>query len=80
MFKDYNERFFNELDNSGLSKIVFPSQMALGKSALPKRFAEWLQKELKSRFGINSTIQKNTKVGYDGYGLQIDSVEQQPQQ
>ena len=76
MFKDYNERFFNELANSGLKKIIFPSQMALGKAALPKRFAEWLANELNNRYGIQSTILKNETTGYEGYGLSIDSIKE----
>jgi hypothetical protein len=34
---------FDRLEKSSNKVIIFPQQMALGKSALPKRFAEWLQ-------------------------------------
>lgn len=74
MFKTLNEHMFNRLKQSGLKNIVFPSQIALGKSALPLRFAEWLQQELFDRFGVSSTIEGNTTPGYEGYGLKINSV------
>ncbi|MCF0132215.1 MAG: hypothetical protein HUJ71_10785, partial [Pseudobutyrivibrio sp.] len=72
LFVSLNNDMFKRLEESGLKKIVFPSQMALGKAALPLRFADWLSKELNRRFGITSTIEKNTKAGYDGYGLSIN--------
>ena len=65
---------FDRLQNSGLNKIVFPSQMGKGKAALPLRFAEWLQNELQTRFGIVSEINENTNSGYSGYGLDLKSV------
>ena len=76
LFKSYNERFFKELDESGLKKIVFPSQMALGKAALPKRFAEWLANGLNSRYGVVATVKETTTSGYGGYGLSIDSIQE----
>jgi hypothetical protein len=45
--------------------------MALGKAALPKRFAEWLRDQLLDRFGIVSEVIKNERPDYDGYGLNI---------
>jgi len=43
--------------------------MALGKAALPKRFAEWLHTQLFDRFGVVSNVVKNERSDYDGYGL-----------
>lgn len=80
LFKVLNNDMFDRLEKSGLKKIVFPSQMGKGKAALPMRFAEWLQKELENRFGIKSEISQNTRVGYNGYGLDILSVNRQNEQ
>lgn len=74
LFKAANLDMFKRLEESGLEKIMWPSQMGLGKAALPQRFAEWLQKELDSRFGIVSEIQKNPRTDYEGYGLRLISV------
>ena len=49
--------------------------MALGKAALPKRFAEWLRTQLLDRFGVVSEVVKNERSDYDGYGLNILRVE-----
>jgi hypothetical protein len=49
--------------------------MALGKAALPKRFAEWLQTQLLDRFGVVSEVVKNERKDYEGYGLNILRVE-----
>lgn len=82
LFKALNEDVFNRLENSSNKDVVFPTNMAIGKAALPKRFAEWLQNELKARYGLEYTIveneqkEKNNSVKYSGYGLQIT----QPQQ
>lgn len=77
MFKSLNEHMFNRLQQSGLKKIILPSQMALGKAALPMRFVKWLQQELSNRFKVTSTIEKNTTSGYEGYGLNIVSASPQ---
>ena len=74
LFVGLNEDMFKRLSESSNKKIVFPTQMGLGKAALPKRFAEWLQSELSTRFGINSTIEKNQRADYDGYGLKLNSI------
>ena len=74
LFISLNEDMFRRLSESSNKKIVFPTQMGLGKAALPKRFAEWLQSELSTRFGINSTIEKNQRADYDGYGLKLNSI------
>ena len=74
LFVGFNDDMFKRLSESSNKKIVFPTQMGLGKAALPKRFAEWLQSELSTRFGINSTIEKNQRADYDGYGLKLNSI------
>ena len=74
LFVSLNEDMFQRLSKSKNTKIVFPTQMGLGKAALPKRFVEWLQSELSTRFGINSTIEKNQRADYDGYGLKLNSI------
>ena len=71
LFTALNEDMFNRLSESSNKEIIFPSQIALDKAALPLRFTKWLQNELSTRFGIDSTIEKNTKAGYEGYGLKI---------
>lgn len=74
LFVELNEDMFQRLSESKNTKIVFPTQMGLGKAALPKRFAEWLQIQLSERFGISSTIEKNQRADYDGYGLRLNST------
>lgn len=71
MFTQLNEDMFSKLEASPNTRIVFPSQMALGKAALPLRFAEWLQFELQIKFNIESVVERNTNSNYDGYGLRI---------
>lgn len=78
LFVELNEDMFNRLSKSKNTKIVFPTQMGLGKAALPKRFAEWLQIQLSERFGISSTIEKNQRADYDGYGLKLNSTSSRP--
>lgn len=75
LFTSLNKIMFDELAKSTNTEVVFPTQMALGKAALPLRFAEWLQSELNNRFGIESTVEKNNASGYDGYGLRLNSVQ-----
>jgi hypothetical protein len=43
LFTMLNEDVFDRLEKSSNKVTVFPQQMALGKAALPKRFAEWLK-------------------------------------
>lgn len=76
IFKEFNNFFFDRLSEASQKKIIFPSQMALGKAALPKRFAEWLAEELKTRYGVISTIKENENSSYEGYGLSIDSIQE----
>lgn len=74
IFKALNTDVFNILQQSQNKVIVFPQQMALGKAALPKRFAEWLQSELANRFDIVAEVKKNEHSNYEGYGLELKDV------
>lgn len=76
LFTSLNTNFFDRLSSSSNIKKVFPSQMGLGKAALPLRFAEWLQEQLLERYNITSNIRENQRAGYDGYGLEITGIEQ----
>lgn len=76
LFTSLNEDMFDRLSKSSNKEIIFPTQMGLGKAALPLRFAEWLKNELENRFGIVSKIEKNTRADYDGFGLKLLSVKQ----
>lgn len=77
IFKEFNNFFFDRLNEAPQKKIIFPSQMAYkGKAALPKRFAEWLAEELKTRYGVISTVRENENSDYEGYGLSIDSIQE----
>ena len=71
-FKSWINHMFARIDKT--KPIVFPASIALGKAALPKEAAEWLNLQLLSRFNIKSTVQKNTRAGYNGYGLSIEGV------
>lgn len=75
MFKRFNNIVFEKLEQSHNIDIVFPSQMALGRAALPLRFAEWLHDELYKRFGVQSTVERSAKADYDGYGIRITSID-----
>lgn len=69
LFKTQNYKAFAKVGK--FSEIMWPTQVALGKAALPLRFAEWLQKELFTKFGIETTVEENHKFGQNGYGLKI---------
>lgn len=71
-FKSWANHMFARIDKT--KPIIFPASIALGKSALPKEAAEWLNLQLLSRFNIKSTVQENTRAGYEGYGLSIEGV------
>ena len=71
-FKSWVNHMFARIDKT--KPIVFPASIALGKAALPKEAAEWLNLQLLSRFNIKSTVQKNARAGYNGYGLSIEGV------
>ena len=55
-------------------KIVIPNQFALGKAALPKRFAEWLQEKLLSELNVVTEIKQNNNIQYTGYGLEVRKI------
>lgn len=80
LFVNLNEDMFKRLSESSNKKIVFPTQMGLGKAALPKRFAKWLQSQLLERFGISSSLEVNTRADYDGYGLSLTSISSRPEE
>lgn len=75
MFKRFNNIVFEKLEQSNNIVIMFPSQMALGRAALPLRFAEWLHDELYKRFGVQSTVERSAEADYDGYGIRITSID-----
>lgn len=77
LFTRLNNDMFKRLSESSNTKIIFPTQIALGKAALPKRFALWLQEQLKVRYGIISEIKENTRNDYEGYGLFLNTIENQ---
>lgn len=72
LFKSWNEYIFSTIDTS--KPIVFPSQMAMGKAALPKEAAQWLSDQLLERFNILSTVEQNTNGAYEGYGVNITGI------
>lgn len=71
LFKQLNLHMFNNLNSFNAENIVLPNQIALGKSALPLRFVEWLKEELSKRFNANFIIEKNIRADYDGYGIRV---------
>lgn len=74
LFTDLNNDVFKRLKESTNNKIVVPGQFALGKAALPLRFAKWLQEKLQSELGVVTEIKQNTTTGYSGYGLQVTII------
>ena len=72
IFQAFNRDFFEKLQLSKKKEIVMPGSIALGRAALPLRFAEWLQKEINDRIGVNYSIAKTETAGYDGYGLKFN--------
>ena len=73
MFVDLNTHAFNRLISEG-KPVVIPNQFALGKAALPLRFAKWLQNKLLQELGVITEIKENITSGYEGYGLQVISI------
>lgn len=70
MFKEANEAMFDRLSSFDGDTIVFPASAAMGKAALPKRFAEWLAQELYERYGLFTVVKPNPK--YTGkFGIYI---------
>jgi hypothetical protein len=76
LFKSLNTEVFDKINraNNQGKTVHIPSQLALGRAALPSKFVEWLRDELNNRFGIQSTIEQNTNSKYSGYGLRINNV------
>lgn len=72
-FVNANSRAFAYIrakyENSEYSKLIVPKQMATRRSALPLRFAQWLQEKIQNELGVRYEVIKNTQEGYDGYGL-----------
>ena len=69
LFKKYNSEAINEALAYGKPLVISGAGIATGKSALPLRFAEWLNNELKTKLGIQGEIKENTSQGYKGYGI-----------
>lgn len=78
LFKSLNEDCFNRIKNYGNKVIILPRQMALGKAALPRRFAEWLRDRLYEEFNVISKVEENKTAGYKGYGLRLVEIEDNP--
>lgn len=68
MFKKANLEVMAEADATGFP-MVFPKQIAMGKSALPRRFATWLLLQIQERYGLTGTIVENKSENYDGFGI-----------
>lgn len=73
-FKSINNIVFKDIEQSKNANIVFPSQIALGRAALPLQFAEWLHNQLEQRFGLQTNIERSKKASYEGYGLRVIGV------
>ena len=69
LFKQFNEDFFDKLKEFKAKQIVMPGSIALGRAALPYRFAQWLQNKIQSELGIAYDLQQTTTPGYTGFGL-----------
>lgn len=73
-FKSINNIVFKDIEQSKNTNIVFPSQIALGRAALPLQFAAWLHNQLEQRFGLQTNIEQSKKASYEGYGLRVIGV------
>ena len=75
LFTQLNEhaiqQALNLYANEDKQFIVLPSQLALGKAALPRRFAKKLQEMLMDSFGVSYIIEENKNDNYEGYGLKL---------
>ena len=69
LFKKYNTEAINEALAYGKPLVISAGGIATGKSALPLRFAQWLNNELKTKLGIQGEIKENRTEGYKGYGI-----------
>lgn len=74
-FKSINNIVFKDIEQSKNTNIVFPSQIALGRAALPLQFAAWLHTQLEQRFGLQTNVERSKKVSYEGYGLRVIGVD-----
>lgn len=74
-FKSINNIVFKDIEQSKNTNIVFPSQIALGRAALPLQFAAWLHTQLEQRFGLQTNIERSKKASYEGYGLRVIGVD-----
>lgn len=54
--------------------IVFPQQIALGRAALPRTFADWLQQRLYDEFNLITVVEPNQSLKYSGFGLRVLGV------
>jgi hypothetical protein len=77
LFKKYNTEAIDEAIAYNKPLVIAEAGIATGKSALPLRFAEWLNNELKTKLGIQGTIKENTSTGYKGYGI-FNLTQEQP--
>ena len=76
LFKKYCEHMFARLLASKNNTIVFPPSIGKGKAALPEYFlTSYLQPRLLDLFGIESTIERNTRKNYSGYGLRLIGID-----
>lgn len=76
LFKKYCEHMFARLLASKNSTIVFPYSIGLGKTAIPEHFlTSYLQPRLLELFGIESTIERNTREKYLGFGLKLIGID-----
>lgn len=73
-FKSINNIVFKDIEQSKNANIVFPSQIALGRAALPLQFAAWLHNQLEQRFGLQTNIERSKNASYEGYGLRVIGV------
>jgi len=77
LFKKYNTEAIDEAIAYNKPLVIAEAGIATGKSALPLRFAEWLNNELKTKLGIQGIIKENTSTGYKGYGI-FNLTQEQP--
>ena len=77
LFVRLNEDAINNAINlyrrDDMDSIILPGQFALGKAALPRRFAEKLAEMLYDHFGVKYKVEENKNPNYSGYGLSLDT-------
>ena len=72
LFKQYNLDFLKQIQDSDYSEVVLPQSIAMGRAALPKRFAEWLQELLNVAFNVEYKLRERTNGNYVGFGLELE--------